>query len=280
MTPTERRNLATSLRLRARDSDRDGVCEVLDAARGTGQLSEDEHRARLESAATARTLGDLDRLVRDLQVPRELSNAVPAPPRDRSMRWIAALGIAAVLTVGGAVVLTQSGEDAPSAAPGVAAVDAESSDLLTLTEMNRLFDTLEQKLGGLEVDELRVYPERADIVRPVPGKPGRSERYSYEIESGSPTFDGPDDGGTRTPTVPVDLAELRPNLPKLIGLVRGIEQSVAVPNPDSVHLSIDRDRSVDIPAVEILASNQDIAANGWLTIGFDGEILEVRRADQ
>ncbi|GAB2634085.1 hypothetical protein ABI214_14470 [Prescottella soli] len=195
--------------------------------------------------------------------------------RDRGMRWIAALGTAAVLAVGGAAVVTQSGDDAPA---GVATAEAESADLLTLTEMTRLFDTLEQKLGSLEVDELRVYPERADIERPVPRKPGRSERYSYKIDSGSPTFKGPDDAGTRTPTVPVDLAELRPNLPKLIGLVRGIEQSVGVPNPDSVYLSIDRDD--DIPAVEILVSNQDIAAHGSMIMGFDGEILEVRRADR
>ncbi|WFR73021.1 hypothetical protein P9209_04085 [Prescottella defluvii] len=123
-----------------------------------------------------------------------------------------------------------------------------------------------------------MYPEHAQIERPVPGKPGRSERYSYKIDSGSPSFKGPDDDGTRTPTVPVDLAELRPSLPKLIGLVRGIERSVAVPNPDSVYLRILRDD--DIPIVEILASNGDIAAFGSLIMDFDGEILEVRRADR
>lgn len=200
------------------------------------------------------------------------------PTERRRMRWIAALGTAAVLTVGGAVVVAQSGDDAPSGTPDVANADAESADLLTLTEMTRLFDTLEQELGNLEVDELRVYPERADIERPVPGKPGRSEGYSYEIDSGSPTLDGPDDDGSRTPAVPVDLAELRPSLPKLIGLVRGIDRSVGVSNPDSVYLSIDRDD--DIPAVEILVSNRDIAAYGSLIMGFDGEILEVRRADR
>ncbi|MCL2533412.1 MAG: DUF1707 domain-containing protein [Nocardiaceae bacterium] len=192
----------------------------------------------------------------------------------RSMRWIAALSTAAVLAVGGAVVVARSGDDAPSATT----VRAESTDLLTLTEMTRLFDALERKLGSLEVDKLRVYPEHAQIERPVPGKPGRSEGYSYKIDSGSPSFKGPDDAGTRTLTVPVDLAELRPSLPKLIGLVRGIEQSVAVPNPDSVYLRILRDD--DIPIVEILASNQDMAAFGSLTMDLDGEILEVRRADR
>ncbi|MDH6283750.1 hypothetical protein [Prescottella agglutinans] len=192
----------------------------------------------------------------------------------RSMRWIAAVSTAAVLAVGGAVVVARSGDDAPS----VATVRAESADLLTLTEMTRLFDTLERKLGSLEVDKLRVYPEHAQIERPVPGKPGRSEGYSYKIDSGSPGFKGPDDDGTRTPTVPVDLAELRPSLPKLIGLVRGIEQTVGVPNPDSVYLRLERND--DIPTVEILASNRDIAAFGSLIMDFDGEILEVRRADR
>lgn len=277
MTPTDRRNITDSLRLRARDTDRDAVGEVLDAARNTGQLSEDEHRARLESAAAARTLGDLDRLVRDLQVPRELATAVPVAPRDRSIRWIVGLAAALVLAVGAAVVAARTVEDAPASTADVAAVEAEPAGLLTLAEITRLFDTLEQELGSLEVDDVLVYPDRALIDRPVPGKPGRSEGYVYEVDSGRPSLEGPDDG-TRIPAAPVDLAALRPNLPKLIGLVRGIEQSVAVPNPDSIHLSIERDD--DIPAVEILVSNQDAAATGWLTMAFDGEILEVRRADR
>ncbi len=52
---------------RAKDSDRNDTCQVLDSALAEGQLSMEEHRQRVATATTATTLGQLADLVSDLQ---------------------------------------------------------------------------------------------------------------------------------------------------------------------------------------------------------------------
>src|ERR1700742_1608554 len=69
---------------RAKDTDRQEACAVLDNALGDGELSGEEHRERVSRATNAVTLGDLKVLVSDLQgnnTPARLrtakSNALP-----------------------------------------------------------------------------------------------------------------------------------------------------------------------------------------------------------
>lgn len=57
-------------KIRASDSDRDRVVEVLNVAFSEGRLSKDEYDGRLENALSARTYGDLDRIVTDLPAAR------------------------------------------------------------------------------------------------------------------------------------------------------------------------------------------------------------------
>ena len=57
-------------RLRASDSDRDRVVELLNVAYSEGRLSKDEYDNRLENAFSARTYADLDQIVADLPVTR------------------------------------------------------------------------------------------------------------------------------------------------------------------------------------------------------------------
>jgi Domain of unknown function (DUF1707)/Domain of unknown function (DUF4190) len=66
--------------MRAADADRDQVVGLLTTAFTEGRLSKDEFDARLESALSARTYADLDRLLTDLPVPR----AATAAPRTRT----------------------------------------------------------------------------------------------------------------------------------------------------------------------------------------------------
>ena len=54
--------------MRAGDADRERVTALLNTAYVDGRLSKDEYDSRLESALSARTYGDLDRLVTDLPV--------------------------------------------------------------------------------------------------------------------------------------------------------------------------------------------------------------------
>jgi len=55
--------------LRASDTDRDQVVEVLRDALMTGRLTQDEHAERLEQTLKARTLGELEPITEDLAVP-------------------------------------------------------------------------------------------------------------------------------------------------------------------------------------------------------------------
>ena len=52
---------------RAKDSDRNDTCQILDTALSEGQLSMAEHGQRVKAATNAATLGDLKALVSDLQ---------------------------------------------------------------------------------------------------------------------------------------------------------------------------------------------------------------------
>jgi hypothetical protein len=67
--------------LRASDTDRDQVVDVLRDALMSGRLSQDEHSERLEQTLQARTLGELEPITRDLVVPGQGPQpaAMPVP---------------------------------------------------------------------------------------------------------------------------------------------------------------------------------------------------------
>ncbi|MFG1620606.1 DUF1707 domain-containing protein [Kribbella sp. NPDC049227] len=56
-------------RLRASDTDRDQVVDVLREALMSGRLSQDEHAERLEQTLQAKTLGELEPITSDLVIP-------------------------------------------------------------------------------------------------------------------------------------------------------------------------------------------------------------------
>jgi Domain of unknown function (DUF1707)/Domain of unknown function (DUF4190) len=64
--------------MRAADADRDRVAGFLNTAYIEGRLSKDEHDARLESALSARTYGDLEQVIADLPVAQATMVAPPA----------------------------------------------------------------------------------------------------------------------------------------------------------------------------------------------------------
>ena len=102
--------------MRAADSDRDRIAEILRDAHGEGRLTQDELLARIEATYTAKTYRDLDQQIADLPLPRRpMTNLVrpasaprPAPRRvGRSVArslltvawWIYATVLAINLTV-------------------------------------------------------------------------------------------------------------------------------------------------------------------------------------
>lgn len=65
--------------LRASDTDRQRVADLLHRAAGEGRLSLDELSERLDEAYAAKTYGDLEPVLRDLPAPNPGELAVPAP---------------------------------------------------------------------------------------------------------------------------------------------------------------------------------------------------------
>ncbi|WP_082978892.1 DUF1707 domain-containing protein [Mycobacterium sp. 1081908.1] len=103
--------------IRATDSDRDEAGRVLDSALGDGQLSMEEYRQRVSAAKRAATVGELNSLVADLQIP----SAPAQPPKPASRRGIliagaAVLGLAA-LGVGWKVLGGTASQTASPQAP-------------------------------------------------------------------------------------------------------------------------------------------------------------------
>jgi hypothetical protein len=80
--------------LRASDSDRDRVVDRLRTAAAEGRLAAEELDERVRDALVAVTLGDLERLVRDLPSPRRRAPADRGPASAR--RTVGGVAVAAV----------------------------------------------------------------------------------------------------------------------------------------------------------------------------------------
>ncbi|MGL5442252.1 MAG: DUF1707 SHOCT-like domain-containing protein, partial [[Mycobacterium] stephanolepidis] len=91
---------------RAKDSDRNDTCKLLDDALSDGQLSMEEHRERVASATTASTLGQLSSLVSDLQNAKAAAHmpVLKGPQRPWWRRWYAPAGVAAALVLVGVLI--------------------------------------------------------------------------------------------------------------------------------------------------------------------------------
>ena len=91
---------------RAKDSDRNDTCQVLDSALAEGQLSMEEHRQRVATATNATTLGQLAELVSDLQnsnAPVKMPT-LKSPSRLPSGGWGMRAAVAGVLVVLGVAI--------------------------------------------------------------------------------------------------------------------------------------------------------------------------------
>ncbi|MFF4221850.1 DUF1707 domain-containing protein [Streptomyces abikoensis] len=78
---------AAPVALRASDADRDRIAEILREALAEGRLTAEEHAERVGAAYEAKTVGELEPLVRDLPVgARHAAAPAPARPYDASVR--------------------------------------------------------------------------------------------------------------------------------------------------------------------------------------------------
>ncbi|MGW4120969.1 DUF1707 SHOCT-like domain-containing protein [Nocardia sp. NPDC004711] len=254
-------------RTRARDSDRQATCTLLDAARADGQLSVADHRTLTELAGEARTLGELAQLTDDLQRSGD-APPDPAPPKSRRENWFAA-GVAA-LSIAVAVGTFVAVDRPATLAAGPPAVDLGVIGPMVLprpklTEAEGIGyfrDAYRAKFGDTIVDEVDLFPGYAVVTRGT--QANRKVRYTYRGG-----FDQGDQPQTRSPQTPTaDLAAL--NVPAIAALAARAPALTKVDQGTVSYLDIEGSGSG--PIVRIYVGNK-ANENGYLVATLDGRIV-------
>ncbi|WP_067573329.1 DUF1707 SHOCT-like domain-containing protein [Nocardia acidivorans] len=238
--------------LRARDADRVDACALLDNALAEGELTEAEHTRRTAAAMAARTFGDLDGLIDDLQIPANLVGTPLRRPQRRNdlRRWKIAIAAVCVATVVGALGgciarTTVSKPDMPDATTG--------AGLASFVAAYR------DHYGDATVDDVLLYPKYVLLHRRA--QAGRSDYIRYDGE-----FHSNSDSQVGTGVETVDLSTL--DLPKLAGLFAGAPRSINVPGGAITHVSIAHKTGEDT-LVSIYAASG--ARSGHLEVSAQGE---------
>lgn len=225
---------------RARDSDRQETCTLLDDALAEGELSAEEHRERVSAATKAVTLGDLHALVNDLQTNagRQLPTLDSRPRAPRIGGWgvlAAAFIVSVLLGMGigwGLYGNTRSPLDFttdPGAKPdGVnAVVLTPPTELHSVGGLTGLLEQMRKRFGDTVGYRLVIYPTYAALDRPDPSDDRRVLAYTYRGGWGDPTSsaksssDGP---------VPVDLSKF--DVTKTVGIMRGAPETLRMKPSD------------------------------------------------
>jgi len=264
---------------RAKDSDRNDTCAILDSALGDGQLSNEEHRQRVASATTAATLGDLQGLVSDLQTanaPVQLPNLKPRVPAAAGGWGIRAAiaGVLVVLGIGigwGLYGNTSSPlnftSDPGAKSDGVGPVVlTPPRQLHLLGGLTGLFEQMKQKFGDTTGYRLVVYPDYASLDRPDPGEDRRSLNYSYRGG-----WDDPSSSSKSDTARVVDLAKF--DMKAVIGVLRGAPETLGIKPSEvtSTYLIIDPSGDPTTPdAVELSIYVSSDFGSGNLELNPDG----------
>jgi len=274
---------------RAKDSDRNDTCQILDSALSEGQLSMAEHGERVKAATTATTLGELQGLVGDLQT----KNApVQLPDLRKPARagggagagWGMRLAVAGVLVVLGMGIGWGLYGNTPSPLsfqtdPGAksdgipARVLTAPRELLSLGGFNGLFEQMRKKFGDTRGYELEIRADWATLVRADPNDNRRKITYDYRGGWGDPDRDPEalsDDDRI------VDLAKF--DFGAIIGILRGAPQQLNVPLEDVKYTWLEITPSEDPTtpdAVNITIHISGDFGGGYMILGPDGTPKEV-----
>lgn len=284
-----------SSRTRARDIDRAQTCGLLDAGYGEGQLDPSEYESRTAAAMKAKTLGELEALVSDLQIPEHLVEATrvkapgPMPRRPIPGRVVAAV-VAAALAVVGTLVFATRGDDAAPETTDVAAAQQapapapippgepqpiviEPIDPLTTDGVREFMRQLEAKFeGDLRVDEVIFYSTYVLVTRMLEDQPHREQDWSFR--AGFATSGDPEARPLDTATV--DLADL--DVARLGDVITTGPDLVGMPTGRVDHIFVRPDPVTDEPLVTVLFNdNED--RSGMVDTRLDGSVVDVSPAE-
>lgn len=278
---------------RAKDTDRNDACQILDSALADGQLSMEEHRTRVALATTAETLGDLQSLLSDLQMANapvqmaELKKPSPfkagGPGAGIGLR-LAVAGVLVVLGIaigwglyGNTTSPLSFTSDPGAKSDGIPAkVITPPKQLHSLGGLNGLLEQMRQRFGDTMGYNLTIYPDYAVLDRPDPSDDRRYLAYYYKGG-----FDDPNANTKSDDDVLVDLGAF--DVEKVVGLLRGAPETVGLNpkdvEPGDVNLSIDPTRDPVTPGEITLriGVNSDFGS-GYITLAGDGTIKRIDAA--
>jgi Domain of unknown function (DUF1707) len=276
---------------RAKDSDRNDTCQILDSALADGQLSMEEHRTRVALATGAETLGDLKSLVSDLQTNKA---PVRSPSRSPSKLWAqwaqpgAGSGwgmrasVTGVLVVLGIAIGWGLYGNTPSplnftSDPGAKSdgitplVLTPPKQLHSLGGLTGLIEQMKQKFRDTNGYRLIVYPDYASLDRPDPQDDRRQLSYTYRGGWGDPTTSAKSDDDRL-----VDLGKF--DIKTVVGVMRGAPETLCMKPADvkSTYLSIDPSRDPTTPdgvPIDVYVSSD--FGSGYIQLAGDGSVKQI-----
>lgn len=272
---------------RAKDTDRNDICQILDTALSEGQLSMAEHGERVKAATTAMTLGDLRALVSDLQTgnaPVQLPAlkkarlAVPSGGGGWGIR-AAVAGVLVLLGIGigwGLYGNTPSPlnftSDPGAKADGVTPVVlTPPRQLQSLGGLNGLFEQMKKRFGDTTGYRLVVYPDYASLDRPDPADDRRTLNYSYRGG-----WDDPSTGSKSSDATVVDLAKF--DTKAVIGVLRGAPETLNIKPADVNNTYLVIDPSSDPTAPGTLSISIYVSSDfgsGYIELAPDGTVKQI-----
>lgn len=280
---------------RAKDTDRNDTCQILDSALSDGQLSMEEHRTRVALATGAETLGDLQSLISDLQnqnapvqlpdlsKPSMLATGRGAFTGGLGMR-AAVAGVLVILgiAIGWGLYGNTSSPLSFTSDPGAKSdgipgkVITPPKQLQSLGGLNGLLEQMRQRFGDTMGYGLTVYPEYAVLTRPDSTDDRRKLSYTYRGGFDDPSVSAKGDGD-----VLVDLAAF--DVPVVVGILRGTPETVGLQlkdvDADSTYLTIDPAADPTTPgALELRSSVNSDFGSGSVTFAGDGTIKRIDQA--
>lgn len=266
---------------RAKDSDRNDTCKILDTALADGQLSMTEHGERVKTATNAATLGELQNLISDLQtsmspvqLPKLSKRRVPTMGRGWGFR-AATAGVLVVLGVaigwglyGNTPSPLNFTSDPGAKSDGIPAkVLTPPKQLQSLGGLNGLLEQMKQKWGDTMGYSLTVYPDYASMQRPDPSDDRRVLQYSYRGGWGDPSTSAKDERD-----VLVDLAAF--DVPAIVGIMRGAPETLGMKpeDVDNLYLSIDPSSDETAPpgAIDLSIYVSSEFGSGYIELLPDG----------
>ncbi|MCV7348111.1 DUF1707 SHOCT-like domain-containing protein [Mycolicibacterium rhodesiae] len=272
---------------RAKDTDRNDTCQILDTALSEGQLSMTEHQQRVKAATTAMTLGDLRALVSDLQtanapvqLPTLKKPRLSAPGTNGS--WgirLAIMGVLVVLGIGigwGLYGNTPSPlnftSDPGAKSDGVAPIVlTPPRQLHSLGGLNGLFEQMKKKFGNTDGNRLVIYPDYASLTRPDPNDDRRELNYSYRGG-----WDDPSTSGASSDAKLVDLSKF--DAKAVVGVLRGAPETLNMKPGDvkSTYLIIEPSRDQTVPGtltISVYVSSD--FGSGYIQLNPDGSEKQI-----